>query len=127
MLLAAFTPTQSLVVILAAFAFFAWIAWVYQAKREIPPLPPHAPKPVLRKCFTCKHFDQPAGQEAMNQWPAFRQATRFRTPAQMYNNAEHPEAVPPTAKWSDFGACEVHAEVRFSGDVCDRYEPKEPT
>lgn len=89
------------------------------------PRPKPAPAPVTPKCDNCKHFDLEAGRATMEQWPAFALATRYRTPAQMYNNADHPDAIPVTAKWTDFGACDAHNEVRFAGDVCAKFEPKE--
>jgi hypothetical protein len=94
---------------------------VHPRPRVLPVLPP---EPRAVKCAHCVHFDLAAGRAAMEQFPAFVMMTRVRTPAQQYNTEASPNNVPVTAKWSDFGACTAHAEVRFEGDKCAQYEEK---
>ncbi len=105
-----------------------------------------APKPETRafevirdtspKCLNCKHFDIEEGQAAMRNHPQFAEVMRHVSPARMANRMrydketgkpldEQPDDVlPQRARWKDFGACDVHNEVRYGGDTCDRFEPK---
>ena len=134
-MLLAFTPTDAAMTLAGGLLLFGLLVWLLgrwvkaqtaASVRELQAgesgVHPRPSAPRVSKCGTCKHFDLPAGRAAMEQWPAFVLATKYRTPAQMYNTAESPDNVPVTSKWTDFGACGKHAEVRYEGDKCEHYE-----
>jgi len=133
------SPTAYTLLTLASFSLIFGLIWlvVRQLSRlnaasfpllvsPVPATPTPAPKARPQKCQHCKHFDLAEGAAAMSQNPAFVAATQHLTPAKMLNrpHIEGSVEIPLKAKWTDFGACLVHKEVRYQDDGCDKFEPQ---
>jgi hypothetical protein len=82
------------------------------------------------------HFDKERMQAEFARQPAFMQAARVLSPAEMLypkaldenGNATGQLAAPKEAlrmKWNDFGVCDEHDEGRFHSDTCDKHTARE--
>lgn len=81
-----------------------------------------------RRCDHCASFDLEEGQAVMRLYPNFLAAAQHVTPARMaqrYNEEgemTEDSSVPIRAKWTEFGLCLSHQEVRWSGDACEKFQ-----
>ncbi len=84
-------------------------------------------------CADCEKWSKEAAAEIIERFPAFKGAAECLTVAEMAypsvvdddgNRTVHAPKEALAYRWSDFGACTEHAQIRHKSDVCDGFEAR---
>lgn len=78
-------------------------------------------------CANCRTWDHAAGQNVINEHPAFKNAAAILSPQVMASQVDEDgkridNNVPSDCQWEDFGACSTHEELRWAKHTCDKFD-----